>query len=427
MANWLVGLEQLPADAGTQVVAWMDLRGAACASLGAATALFACLLGPEQAAHARQAGIPLIHCATLPMDRAAALVLDVASNPDEFAHYRALESIVTALPDPADALAPLAHLCLHSAWPLAENAWIWLERCARPGASASTMSGLAWCLLQLRLSTVPPLRTMLISVLEEASPSASNGWRCAFETAWERPWCDEGWILRMTRQQCWRDADEALVPITRWLSLIESARAEDLVDLEPLLGRRNTSLLLADATIGGDGRLRFEAALNQAYRVLLCSSDEWRVRVGVRWAERFGGVDAETGERLLCLSDRLPEALRQDSAWTAFRQCWGCDLRLRIVQGGYLSAAHLEQLCCSLDPDSDWIGYSDEQSCRWLVDPLQLYQDLHSHADSDQWDALQWISVFPFPALEDRVTELAPSRLRERVLEIYRRRRLAVG
>lgn len=420
MQRFIVGAAAAPADLQSKVLAWMDLRRSAPDAVGAAAALIGCLLNRQQAANARQSGVLMVRCSVLPDELAAARILEVATEPDVFAHYGQLESRVSGLPDPADALASLAQLCLCSTWPLAENAWIWLDRCARQWSEPSGLAQIAWRLLQLRLSTLPALRSPLAAALAQASPVAVE-WQAVFAIAWDQPWADGGWVLPMTRQLCSRDDDAAMIPLLRWLAEIGSARQSDFAPLEELLARRNINLLLNGA---GFERARFQLALNVAYRELLRSSDEERVRWGVQWAERLGGLERETAERLVHLSGGCSEALRRAAAWAAFRGCWDLDFRLYILRENHLDEKQRAQIACSPDPDSDWIGYVDVHTSQWLVDPERLQRDLCCAVVARQREALHWLTVCPFPALEDAVLALAPSCLRDQVLELYRWRSL---
>lgn len=407
MGYWLGDQAFRGAIAGlVRLYAWCDLREQ---SIQPEAQFLGCLLNPQQALHIARSGGKMEACCVLP-DRWIEEILALRDDSDFFSHYQRLgEWLEAAQARPALA-AGLAQLCLHSPWPLSENAWLRLQEAWQPDSS---LSDLGWRLLQLRLSR----------------HQEGNDWLSALQWAWSAPWPQEpqetSWILRATGELVWEDHDEKLVPIDQWLSRPDAIPESCLLDLQALLARRHTRLLIQEPPELAEAE-RFRVSVNRFCHHGLSSGQEPRVRHALGWLDRFGSLSGPVRDLLLDLPGSLSQETRHEACWVAYRGCLEHAFRSQLLRSGALSSEHRRALALSTDRQTDWIGYLDDTNCCWLIDPVQLAESLESHDPARQLEALQWLSLFPFPELElavQRVPTLPPLlALREAVLDLFDQR-----
>ena len=411
---WLGDQAFLGGAAGLpSLYAWCDLRDQ---PLEHQAHFLGCLLNPQQSLQVSRSGGKMEACCVLPDASLGAQlseeILALRDDSDFFSHYQRLGQWIAAAQDGRALAAGLAQLCLHCPWPLSENAWLRLREAWQPDSS---LSELGWMLLHLRLAK--PLEGGL------------QDWLPALQRAWSAPWPQDplqpSWILRATRELLWEDHYERLAPIEKWLQQPEAIPESCLLDLEALLARRHTRLLIQEPQDLPEAE-RFRASVNRFCHYGLSSGQEPRVRHALGWLDRFGSLPESVRDLLLDLPGSLSPETRHEACWVAYRGCLEHGFRYQLLRSGALSLEHRRALALSTDCQADWIGYLDDTNCCWLIDPSQLAESLESQDPARQLEALQWLSLFPFAELEQAVQRLpalpALLPLQEAVLDLLKNR-----
>ena len=149
------------------------------------------------------------------------------------------------------------------------------------------------------------------------------------------------------------------------------------------------------------------------------------MRHALAWLDRFGSLPEPLRDLLLELPGAISQETRHQACWIAYRGCLEHAFRFQLL--GALSDEHRRSLALSTDHQTDWSGYLDDNNCCWLVDPDQLAQSLESQDTAAQLEALQWLSLFPFPELEPAVQRMSALPVlrtrRQAVLDLFKNRR----